>query len=803
MRYLFLLYCLIRLGAAADAQTGVIVNESNGQAVSFATLSSAQPPASALTDEAGRVDLSAFAESPAIVIRSIGYRTDTVSYATLRQNGFRVRLQPEGLLLDQIVVSASRWKEARQDVPVKITTISARDIALQNPQTAADLLGANGEVFIQKSQQGGGSPMIRGFSTNRLLYTVDGVRMNTAIFRGGNLHNVISLDPFAIASAEVLFGPGSVIYGSDAIGGVMSFQTLRPAFSETGATEFEGAVSGRYARANEERTGHARLSLAGERWAALTSVSRHRFGDLRMGGDGPDDYLRPNHVARIDGRDTVLANPDPRVQTPTGYTQLNLMQKLRYRLDDRWTFDYGFHYSATSDFDRYDRLTRFRNGLPRSAEWYYGPQEWMMNHLRVTDHGPTKAYDGLQVSIAQQRFGESRNDRDFGSTLLRRREERVQAWSLNLDLQKKIGPRGLLYYGAEAVRNEVHSRGSNRRIDTGRASPGPTRYPRADWSSYALYASYRRELSPTVRLQTGLRYNQFLLNADFSANQDFFPIPTAEANLNDGALTGSLGLVYRPGRAWSLSTNLATGFRAPNVDDIGKVYDSEPGAVVVPNTNLRAEYAYNAEVGLARRIGSFLTLDLTAFYTWLDNALVRRDFRLDGRDSIIYDGELSRVQALQNAAVARVYGLQAGLQASLPGGFGLQLHYTFQRGEEEQDDGITSPAQHAAPAIGVARLRYRANRLESQFSLFLSEDRSFDELPITERGKPEIYATDARGRPHSPGWYTLDWRLLYRPSESWSVSAGLENITDRRYRTYSSGVAAAGRNVLLALQVAW
>ena len=102
---------------------------------------------------------------------------------------------------------------------------------LHNPQTAADLLSVSGEVFIQKSQQGGGSPMIRGLATNRLLYTVDGVRMNTAIFRGGNIQNVISLDPLAMENVEVLFGPGAVIYGSDAIGGVMGFQTLIPELS--------------------------------------------------------------------------------------------------------------------------------------------------------------------------------------------------------------------------------------------------------------------------------------------------------------------------------------------------------------------------------------------------------------------------------------------------------------------------------------------------------------------------------------------------------------------------------------------
>ena len=130
----------------------------------------------------------------------------------------------EGVNLDEIVVAASRWTQNVDLQPIKITSLGFETTNKYNPQTTADLLSISGEVFMQKSQYGGGSPMIRGFATNRLLYSVDGVRMNSAIFRSGNIQNVISLDPFAIASTEILFGPGAVSYGSDAIGGVMVFR---------------------------------------------------------------------------------------------------------------------------------------------------------------------------------------------------------------------------------------------------------------------------------------------------------------------------------------------------------------------------------------------------------------------------------------------------------------------------------------------------------------------------------------------------------------------------------------------------
>ena len=133
--------------------------------------------------------------------------------------------------LEGVVVSANKWEQKLNEVPNKIVKINKNDILRNNPQTSADLLGQSGNVFIQKSQLGGGSPMIRGFATNRVLLVADGVRMNNAIYRSGNLQNVISIDPLSTETAEVIFGPGTVIYGSDAIGGVMDFHTLQPRFS--------------------------------------------------------------------------------------------------------------------------------------------------------------------------------------------------------------------------------------------------------------------------------------------------------------------------------------------------------------------------------------------------------------------------------------------------------------------------------------------------------------------------------------------------------------------------------------------
>jgi hemoglobin/transferrin/lactoferrin receptor protein len=313
-----------------------------------------------------------------------------------------------------------------------------------NPQTAADLLAISGEVFVQKSQQGGGSPMIRGFSANRLLYAVDGVRMNTAIFRSGNIQNVISLDPFAIQNTEVLFGPGSIVYGSDAIGGVMSFQTLQPVFSTTKSLFIKGNSNVRHSTANDEKTMHFDINIGSKKWAFLSSFSSNQFGDLRMGAkNGPNDYLRKNYVEHQDSVDRIIENDNPLIQRPTSYSQFNLMQKISYKKSEHWLFEYAFHYSETSTYSRYDRLIETqRNGLPVAAVWNYGPQKWMMNFFKIQSTKKTKWYDYFSFIAAYQFFEESRINRNYsGSNNLRLRTqtEKVDAYSSHLDFEKKIG----------------------------------------------------------------------------------------------------------------------------------------------------------------------------------------------------------------------------------------------------------------------------------------------------------------------------------------------------------------------------
>ena len=798
MKKLFLFGLGLVMALSLPAQVITISDLHTGEPLALATLFSSSPRAFTTTNAHGEADISPFEGAEQIVIRMLGYTTQIRSYEQLKASGI-LRLDPSEVQMDELVVSAVRWTQSVNDIPTKVATVTSKSAALQNPQTAADLLATSGKVFIQKSQQGGGSPMIRGFATNRLLYTVDGVRMNTAIFRAGNIQNVISLDPFSIENTEVVFGPGSVIYGSDAIGGVMSFQTLKPQFSVTDEHLVAGSAVARFASANNEFTTHFDVNVGGQKWAMLTSISHNNYGDLKMGSYGPDEYLRPFYVLRINGTDQLVANEDPRIQRPSGYSQMNLLQKFRYKPSSAWDLEYEIHYSETSDYSRYDRHIRYKNGLPRYGEWSYGPQKWMMNLFNLDHIKETRAFDQVSLKLAHQYFEESRMSRDMNSANREVRIESVNALSANLDFTKQFTNRHNLYYGAEYVFNQVNSVGRDENIIDGTSQDGPARYPQADWISWGIYVTDHYKISDQVMFSGGLRYGRAAIDAVFDTR--FYPFPFEEASMNLGALTGSAGLVYRPTREWAISANLATAFRAPNVDDLGKVFDSEPGAVVVPNPDLRAEYAYNGDLGITRIVGDRLKIDAAVYYTLLDNALVRRDFTLNGADSMMYDGEMSRIQAVQNAAMARVGGIQAGLEIKLGGGFSFSTDFNYQKGIEELDDGSTSPSRHAPPFYGISRLIYNHKRLVMQVYSMYSGAVAYEDLPVEEIGKDYLYAKDENGNPYSPAWYTVNYKAMYQLTEVMSVSAGIENLLDQRYRPYSSGIVAPGRNFVISLRM--
>ncbi len=795
-RKYFVLITLSVISLSLSGQRIKVVNQADNTPISQATIQEKESDRGAITDTQGFADLKGFSDTGSLLFRHPSFRPREVKYSDLAKLNFTISLVEEFIQMDDVVVSANKWEQNKEEIPQQIAEFEAEEIALAEPATAADILSMNGQVFVQKSQLGGGSPIIRGFSANSVLIVVDGVRMNNAIYRSGNLQNVITLDPNNLQGAEVVFGPSSVIYGSDALGGVMDFHTKTPSFSNSGLG-FKGSTFVRYASAANASTGNVQFEINQPKFASFTSFTYSDFGDLRTGASRTDEFpdfgKRLEYIERVNGQDIIVQNNNVNRQVGSAYDQYNLLQKFRWRLGSFSDFTYAFHYSNSSDVPRYDRLTLRDGNTLSNAEWYYGPQAWQMHSLQMRFFYPNQFFDQMKMTTAYQIIEESRHDRRYTSDILRSRIEAVDVFSFNLDFEKVFGLNGELYYGLEAVNNDVTSSAFTTDLDTNEQNPTSTRYPDggSNYNSLAAYVSTKNHLGDRLILNTGIRYSYVSLESRFE-DKTFFNFPFDELSIDNGGVTGNIGLVYLPKAGWKANVLLSSGFRSPNVDDAGKVFDSEPGTVVVPNPDLKPETSYNIEYGISRQISNKLKIEVVNYFSFLRDALVRRPFTFDGQSQIIYDGTLSNVFAEVNVGEAFIWGLTFNLSAQLYPGITFKSSFTYTEGEDTIQN---LPLRHVTPLFGETSISLKQQKFTSSFIVRYSGGIDFEDLAPSEQNKPQLYTTDG-----ALPWAIVNINNSYQFNDRLSINLNLENLLDTHYRPYASGISAPGFNAVISVR---
>ena len=736
----------------------------------------------------------------AIVLRHQSYYSKTLSWAKLVKADFTIYLSENTLALPEVTVSAGRWEQKSTEIPNQLVPISAAEIAFNNPVSSADLVAQTGQVYVQKSQLGGGSPMIRGFAANSILLVVDGVRLNNAIYRGGNLQNIISFDTYSLEGVEVVLGPGSVLYGSDALGGVIDFHTQKPTLSLNNNLQLKGNFAVRYGTAANEKSLHADLMLSKKKWAGLSSITLSSIGDLRSGKRNLADYtsymLRTEYVERVGSTDVVKVNDKPWYQLGSGYDQLNILQKIRFQPSEKIGLQYSYHLSTSTDIPRYDRLQeRAENngttGPLKYAAWYYGPQFWQLHHLRADINGASKLYSQAKLTAGYQLYEESRHNRRFQNPTLRSQVEHVKMFTLNADFEKETKTKGTLHYGLEGVFNWVDSRASNLSIESGEVEAAGSRY--ADQGnttqSLAAYTAYYNKLRENLNLNSGLRYTYYRLQSKFS--QAFYAVPFNTINIETGALSGNIGLTYTP-QNWKHSLLFSTGFRAPNIDDIAKFFDPAPGTVIVPNPDLAPEYVYNIEYSIGYTKPALYQVKLGGFGMLLNNAIVQRPFTFNGSNTLTYQGSTYNTVALVNASKAYIAGANAEIRFKLSRAIKLNSALTYSWGQEADTQ---ERLRHIPPVFGRTEIQYQKTAWTAEFSLDYQGGISFERLAPSEQEKSYLYSPAG-----SLAWLSLNLKTEYRIKPYLTLQSGLENILDTHYRYYSSGISAPGRNFYLSLK---
>ena len=766
------------------------------------------------TNKNGIADLSIFKESDVLSFNHLSYIEFEILKRELHIIGFVVYLNNSAEQLDEVVLSASRGKETRSRIAETIAIASKEEIRRIAPQTSADLLANLPGIKVQKTQMGGGSPVIRGMEANRVLLVVDGVRMNNAIYRTGHLQSSITVAPTVLERTEIIYGPSSVIYGSDALGGVINYFTKIP---ETNTENtLDTSILSRYSSANDEKTNYLDVELSFKKWASFTAVSYSDFGDLKMGkkrNHGFDDWGKVFQYSNNTNsfyNPIGVVNPNPDVQKNTGYNQLDLLQKFYVPLNKTADLSFNLQYSTSSDIPNFDNLAEVSDGKLRYAEAYYGPQNRFLASSSLHFNPDYNWLEKGSLIFAYQQIEESRIERRMNSLDRFYRYENVDVYSLNGDFSvplNKSKDRNLSY-GFELTHNDIGSEAVGKKLAlSGNEITGFTgdfviqsRYPDggSNYSSAALYTNYRQNLNNKSTLNTGIRYTATFLKALW-IDDTFITLPDMDIYSNNKAVSATVGYVYKPIVNWQINTLVSSGFRSPNIDDIGKIRYKN-GQVTVPNIYLKPEYVYNAELGLLRYFNEkrFL-VSANAYYMLLHHYIARGKFKINGKNTLDYDGVTAITMANINNKNAYITGGTFSFQGTIFNHFKTNGSITYTKGKSYD---TKMPLSSIPPLFGNLEVSYSQNKFLTSLNYRFNAAKKLSEYNLVE-GIDNIEQTPFVAETNSyygtPKWSTLNLNTDYQFSEKVSISFRIDNIFDIHYKEFASSISAPGRNYVGSL----
>lgn len=819
MKYnLFLFFFLVT--GFCFSQKIKIIDKHTGKSIRNVTVYNEESTINLSSDNEGFVDVSVFKKNENILFSHISYEPQKIKKTILQKQKMVVFLNKQSAQLDEIVLSVFKKSEKTNRIAEQIAVVSSKEIQKISPQTSADLLATIPGIKVQKSQFGGGSPVIRGMESNRVLLVVDGVRMNNAIYRKGHLQSSISVAPNMLDKTEVVFGPSSVLYGSDALGGVIHYFTKTPKLSAE--EEVKSQFFSRFSSVNQEITSHVSAELRFSNWASLTSISFSNFGDLQSGSRrshgfkdwGKVFYYSENRYGNYTENPTL--NPRPEVLKNTGYHQTDFLQKFFIPLSKNTDLKINLQYSTSSNIPRFDRLIELKNNSLKFAEWNYGPQNRFLLSSQFLIHPNKNWLESGSITGAYQQIKESRIQRKFGSLDRSYREELVNVFSVNGDFSVSLtqDKKRVLSYGFEFTYNDVISKsfGKTLQVSSGQingSSSGfkvQSRYPDggSNYLSSSAYIAYRQDLNSKTTLNTGLRFTNTTLHALW-LDQTFIHLPETNITAVNSAVTATIGYVYRPGKNWQLNSVVSSGFRSPNIDDIGRVREKS-GNISIPNIHVNPEFAYNVEIGLQKYFNDKkFRVGANVYYSLLDN-YIQRDFvyNTDGsKKQVQFDGEFGNAITNQNKGTAYVFGYTLSYLGKISSTINSSGFITYTKGRTYD---TKEPMSSIPPLFGRVEINYKKDKIEFGAALKFNSKKNIEDFNITE-GIDNHDLTpivdpnailDSDKYYGSPSWMTIGLTSNYLLSDTFSIQARLDNIFDEHYIEFASGISAPGRNASIS-----
>jgi hemoglobin/transferrin/lactoferrin receptor protein len=806
---------IILFSIAVNAQKVKVLERGTNFPIENVTIYNDNNDVVVYTNKSGIADLTGYKNTDIISFNHLSYIEYEILKRELEVVEFVIYLNRKAEMLDEIVLSTSKDEEKRSRIAEQVAITSKEEIKRLAPQTSADLLANLPGVRVQKSQFGGGSPVIRGMEANRVLLVVDGVRMNNAIYRMGHLQNSITISPNIIERTEVIFGPSSVVYGSDALGGVVHFYTKSPKLSEK--NQVNSSLFSRFSSVNNEFTTEGTIELQNKKWASLTSISQSSFGDLKMGKNrnhGFDDWGKvveySNNSNSYYSANSQL-NSNSNIQKNTSLKQLDLLQKIAIPLSKKSNLMFNLQFSKSSDINRFDRLTEYSDGDLKFAEWYYGPQKRLLISSQLKINPDKKWLKKGTITAAFQNINESRIQRKFTSLERSYRNEKVEVFSLNGDFFVPLtnGNSRILSYGFETTYNKVNSDAYGKTLDVynntivGFTSDDfivQSRYPDggSSYTSLASYVNYRQDINKKTTLNTGVRIINTQLKAKW-LDDTFITLPDFDILLNNSAVTATLGFAYKPSENWQLNSVISSGFRSPNIDDVGKIREKS-GKVTVPNINLKPEYAYNFETSILKYFNErkFHT-GLNIYYTLLNNYITRDYFEINNASTIMYDSEEGTVVANVNKNNAYIVGSTFSFKGNINNTWHSKGSLTYTKGKTYD---TKLPLSSIPPLFGNIEIGFEKERFQANLNWKFNAKKRLEDYNLIE-GIDNLEQTPYNNLTNNyfgnPQWSIFSINTNYKLNRSLTFFVNIDNIFDTHYKEFASSISAPGRNLSLSV----
>tara|TARA_B110000003_G_scaffold42848_2_gene40227 strand:- start:35674 stop:38154 length:2481 start_codon:yes stop_codon:yes gene_type:complete len=816
-------FILFLLPILSNGQEVMVLDEETGKPIYNVSVFTEKSYFNSSTNTEGIVDVSQVKNPDILFFSHISYALKSTKKEMINNKNLIIYLTKHSEQLDEVILSVFKGDAKTNRVAERVTVINAKDIVKLSPQTSADLLAAVPGIKVQKSQMGGGSPVIRGMESNRVLLVIDGVRMNNAIYRKGHLQNAITVSPNQLDKTEIVFGPSSVIYGSDALGGVIHYYTKIPKISKI--TKVTSSFFNRFSSVNNEISNNISVEIGTEKWASFTSISYSDYGDLKMGKNRLHGFNNWGKVFEYSQNSndfyTSIAteNSNENIQRNTGYNQTDLLQKFFIPLSHKTDLKLNFQYSTSSDIPRFDRLDEKSGETLKFAEWYYGPQQRVLISPQL-DINPKKSWlDKGTFTLAYQNIKESRIQRKLESLERSYRKENVDVFSFNGDFIAPItkNENRSFTYGFEFLYNNVSSGAFGRTLVieendiigfTDNLSV-QTRYPDggSSYESSAVYLGYRHDLNPKSTISSGVRFTRTNLKASW-VDQTHIQLPETDIRLNNSAFTSTIGYVYKPSKNWQLNTVIASGFRSPNIDDVGRVREKS-GNVTVPNIYLKPEFAYSGEIGVQKYFNDRkFRISFNTYFTLLKNYIVRDNFSMDGdfesSGQILYDGELENMVANQNRGNAFIHGYTAIYQGKLTEQITSNGFVTYTKGRTYD---TKEPLSSIPPLFGQFDINYKNQKIQIGTIFKFNNKKNIYDFNFTEGIDnhdltpiiDENATEDIDKYFGSPSWFTIGINSSYSFNNNWKIQGMISNLFDQHFREFASGISAPGRNFSFSL----